>query len=128
VGECSAGLERACGCYTGAGVGPSITRILRPVLLSALAGEHVPVPGRVGYTLSGGGIDDACMVTVWAEGGEGAGHDPVPVLSLGILATDTHAQKIWMDLIRMSIYVIPEIDPSTPPATPWCAVALHGDG
>jgi len=106
-------------------VEPGVVEALRPVLVAALTGGPAPIPGFPGYTLSGGVIGDACMVTVSAQGSEGAQHDPNPIVSIAIAASADHASRLWRDLCELSTGVNSTIDPASPPPAPWCGATLY---
>lgn len=102
-------------------VGVGVVELLRPLVVRALRGERVGLPGSPGCTLSGGS-DDGVTAVVTISSADGA-----PLVMIGIAppsAPDASADRVWRLLHAQPTGVrLPRIVPQ-PPA-PWCAVRLE---
>jgi len=99
-------------------------RILRPLLDLALRGEHAPVPGQPGYTMTGGSTGRCAMVTLWRILPDTTG-ERVPVLHVGIAGHSRCGAALWRSLHELAGARLPvATNPDRQPVTPWCADLL----
>lgn len=108
---------------------------LQPLIVRALQGEHTPVPGKTGFTITGARMGRCCMLTLWGvvEGGGAAGPDRVPVLSTGVCADEHCGADLWHAMHAQYQGGPLPTGGDDPPDAPWCAdrlevgLALYGD-
>lgn len=104
-------------------VADGVVAALRPLLDRALAGEHAPVPGQPGYTMTGGVHGRCCMVTVWRVVPDTVGPERVPVLSVGVGAHSRCGAYLWRAMHERADLTY-ATDPARCPPEPWCADRL----
>lgn len=105
-------------------VGPEAIEVLRPLLDQALRGEHAPIPGQPGYTMTGGVHGRCCVVTLWRVIPDTTG-ERMPVLHVGIGAHSRCAAHVWRALHDMAGERLPvRTDRERPHVTPWVADLL----
>lgn len=100
-----------------------VLQVLRPLIVRALRGEVVAIPGQVGYSMTGGVHGRCCMITISGQMSETARPQPVPILSVGIAADDRCAGELWRVLhSRDDLKLV--TDPAEVPPAPWVADRL----
>lgn len=104
-------------------VGDDLVAALQPVLRRALAGDHAPVPGQPGYTMTGGVHGRCCMVTLWGVVRDTVGPERVPVMHVGVAAHSRCGAHLWRRLHEREDLPT-STDPERCPPEPWCADLL----
>lgn len=104
-------------------VAGDVIRFLRPIILRALRGERVAVPGQVGYSMTGGVQGGCCAITISGQMTEAARPQPVPIVTVGIAADDECAGDLWRALHSRTDLELATDPMDTPPA-PWVADRL----
>jgi hypothetical protein len=98
--------------------------VLRPLLDRALRGEHVPVPGQPGYTMTGGSTGRCAMITLWRVMSDSTGRR-IPCLHIGIADHSRCGAALWCKLHDLAGDRLPvATDPDRQPVTPWCGDLL----
>lgn len=100
---------------------------LQSLIRRALTGEHQPVPGQPGYTLTGGVQGRCCALTLWGRTPVSGGRvspQPVPILTVGIAPHSRCGAQLWRHLhARTDLRYTTDAD-HVPPE-PWCADRLE---